>query len=773
MTVRTGTDPGLFVRFGDLLKHLRQRARLTQRELGVAVGYSDAHITRLEAGQRQPDPSVVRARFLDALDLREESAFAQRLLDLATPGSSQGTSSTPSLEVMAAVERITNLPAQLSDFIGRERAIAEVISLIRAHRLVTLTGSGGVGKTRLAQEVGHAVLAASPDGVWLAELAPLTDPTLVPRAVAAALGVFEVHDRPLLDTLIDFIGDKHLLLLLDNCEHLIDACAHLADALLRQCRGVRILATSREALGVVGELAWRVPSLPDADAVRLFAERAALALPTFKLTPANTPAVQHICARLDGIPLAIELAAARVKALTVEKIAERLSDRFRLLTGGSRTALPRQQTLRATIDWSYHLLAEPERALLRRLSVFMGGWTLEAAEVVCGNEMLDVLDSLSRLVDKSLVVADEAGRYHMLETIRQYAREKLADIDEGPPIRGRHLDYFVGLAEAMEPQMERTSHGALDRMALEFDNVRTALGWAKETQRVEEGLRLAAALYVFWNVRGHQTEGLAWLRDLLTQPVPQPNTVGRVRALLSLSHTLMRYENREVESEAALSDALDIAVSLRLEHELARAYMAAGWKRLRRNDFPGAKQYMDQALKVPHAHDDKYLIQNALRGWAYMAFAEGDVAGAFEYGRQALAADPDNLQWNASMVRTFGYWHLEAGDDLQAARARFRESLTWNVEIADTQGMAASLSAFAGLALATGDLRQAGQLLGAVAATIDKIHIPLQPDDLARYRQYTAAVGQQLGQAALADAWADGRRMTLEQAVAAELVEDA
>jgi predicted ATPase len=356
-----------------------------------------------------------------------------------------------------------NLPTNLSKFIGREKEIAEVKGALSEYRLVTLTGSGGVGKTRLSLQVAAELLDQFPNGTWFVELAPITDPDLIPQVILTAADMQTQQGRSALDSLMDFLREKTSLLVLDNCEHLIEACARLADTLLNAAPNLKILASSREALGVKGEQAWHVPSLsiPDLkhlpaieglsqyEAVRLFIDRAVLAQPHFAVTDENANAVAQICSRLDGIPLAIELAAARVKVLKAEQIAERLNDRFRLLTGGSRTALPRQQTLRALIDWSYDLLSENEKLLLRRLAVFMGGCTLEAAEQVCNDGHIhaeDVLDLLIHLVDKSLVVVDENPaqlRYRMLETVRQYAREKLLESGEGEKFHTQHIAYFL------------------------------------------------------------------------------------------------------------------------------------------------------------------------------------------------------------------------------------------------------------------------------------------------------------------------------------------
>src|SRR6516225_8299379 len=377
----------------------------------------------------------------------------------------------PSLKSLDA--RPNNLPIQLTSFIGREREKAEVGRLLFISHLVTLTGSGGAGKTRLALQVAAEGLEEFPDGVWFVELAALSDPNLVLKAVASVLSGLEQPGPVMTETLADSLRGKSMLVVLDNCEHLVEVCAHLADALLRGCPNLRILATSREALGVTGETVWRVPSLsvPDPqhlppldgfkeyDAVRLFIDRAVASDPQFAVTISNAPAVAQVCHRLDGIPLALELAAARVRVLAVEQIATRLDDRFRLLTGGSRTAVLRQRTLRATMDWSFDLLSQEERALLRRLSVFAGGWSLEAAEAICsGNGVAasDILDLLTQLVDKSLVITEtQSGeaRYRLLETVRQYGWERLVESKEAAKIRTRHRNWYLEFAERAEPRL--------------------------------------------------------------------------------------------------------------------------------------------------------------------------------------------------------------------------------------------------------------------------------------------------------------------------------
>jgi predicted ATPase/class 3 adenylate cyclase len=454
-----------------------------------------------------------------------------------------------------AITRPNNLPIQMTSFIGRENEIGAIKRLLADHRLVTLTGSGGTGKTRLALQVATEVVENYPNGAWLVELAPLADPALVPKMVASALGVPETPRIPIQDTLVNYLRQKRLLLILDNCEHLLQVCANLADVLLHACPGLTILASSREILGVEGETPFRVPpltlpdlhylpplaELPGYDAIRLFLERGQVVSPGFAITVDNAPTIAQVVSRLDGIPLAIELAAARLRLLSVEQIALRLKDAFRLLTGGSRTVLPRHQTLRALIDWSYNLLSEVERILLRRLSIFAGSWTLEAAEEVCSDSSdqispaashaeqgcadkaqvqgailpEDILDLLSGLVDKSMIQSIRAtvgwNRFAMLETIRQYAHEKLVDEKEAETVHARHMQYFLQLAEGLAPKIRsREQIETLDCLELELGNLRLALEWAIQTNIATE-LTLATALKWLWHIRTYWSEGIAWL----------------------------------------------------------------------------------------------------------------------------------------------------------------------------------------------------------------------------------------------------------------------
>ena len=526
----------------------------------------------------------------------------------------------------------TNLPLQLTSFVGRELEIAEIKETLTNTRLVTLTGSGGTGKTRLSLQIASEILDRFKDGVWFIELAPITDPMLVPNTVASTLGISEESGQPPMAALLEWFGERELLIILDNCEHLLDVCAGFVDSVLRKSRGIRILASSREALGIAGETAYRVPSLPipdlkeqftleqleECESTRLFIERAVQTLPTFNVTSASLPTIIQICQRLDGIPLAIELAAARVKVLSVEQIAERLDDRFKLLSGGSRTALPRQQTLRALIDWSYQLLDEQERLLFQRLAVFVGGWTLETAEAVCsfpsgGIEPYDILDLLTHLVDKSLIIVENAGResrYRRLETIRQYAREKLFESEEVALIRDRHLDYFRTLAEKAEIEILHANQTVwLQRLNVEFDNIRAALEWSQEN-RVEDGLQLGNSTWRFCLRYGYARELVERLNQLLVHPSATTRTSIRAKTLSILS-ILAVWQGDSKKTRPLAEESLAINKELGDQKGLAASLYALGVA-TNHTGAPEALSFLLQSLAAYRSLDDKRGISEVL-----------------------------------------------------------------------------------------------------------------------------------------------------------------
>jgi predicted ATPase/class 3 adenylate cyclase len=554
----------------------------------------------------------------------------------------------------------SNLPTQLTTFIGRENEIAEVKQELGAHRLVTLTGSGGTGKTRLSLQVAADLLDKFDQGVWFVELAPLTDPDLIPQTILSTIGVQERQGKTPLDALKEYFHEKQALILLDNCEHLVSASAQVVNTLLNTAPQLKVLASSREALGVKGEASYPVPSLslPDIkhlpiieelsqyEAVRLFIDRALLVSPHFTMDKDNAPFIAQICHRLDGIPLAIELAAARVKVLSAEQISIRLDDRFRLLTGGARTALPRQQTLRALIDWSYDLLTENERLLLHRLSVFMGGWSLEVAEVVCsgdGIETYDVLDLLTQLANKSLVVVIAEGtqsgetRYRLLETIRQYAREKVAASGGSAVIRRRHLDFFLSIALRFEREVHGTqARNWMKRVDVEHDNLREAMNWAGESGLAQLGLRLGSALHYYWLGYGYWSLGRESLERLLTRPEAAEPNKARADALslagdLAMQQGDLKAARAFLEESKAIGQALGDAGKLSLGW--SRALLGSSWMS---HDPARAQRELDESIILLHQAGEPWRYAVALGFRAGLAEGQGDWIRAREWHNECL-----------------------------------------------------------------------------------------------------------------------------------------
>jgi predicted ATPase/DNA-binding CsgD family transcriptional regulator len=700
-----------------------------------------------------------------------------------------------------------NLPAPLTSFVGREREIAEVERLLAETRLLTLTGPPGVGKTRLALEVAADVLDAFVDGVWLVELAPLPDPALVPQAVAAPLGVREQPGRALDVTLVDAVGFRQLLLVLDNCEHLVAACATLVDRLLRACPHLRVMATSRESLGIAGERTWRVPSLAvpppteverteakersspsgaaphssvaEHEAVRLFVERARAAQPAFAMTERNAPVVVQVCRRLDGIPLALELAAARVTVLAVDQIAARLDDRFRLLTGGSRTALPRQQTLRALLDWSHDLLSEGERVLLRRLSVFAGGWTLEASEGVCagdGLETSEVLDLLVRLVEKSLVVAEERGaevRYRLLETLRQYGAEKLRDAGEEAAVRARHLEWFAALAErAEEPLWGPDQVAWFDRLQAEGDNLRAALEWSALTPArpeqgaaaIDAGLRLGGALWHFWDLRGHLNEGRARLLELLASGAGTP--AARAKAFHAAAY-LTFVQGDPTEASRLAGETLALGRQSVHPLLLASALVGLALGALMAGDPGRATALCEEGLALSRLTGERPGMYYSLYGLMEVARSQGDYERAVALMEEAHAltseqGDPWSIAFALSIL---GNLVLQRGDAARAGALQ-RESLALRHEIDDAVGVGRCLDGLGWVASAEGRPTRAARLFGTAEALRERVGAAPHPPWRAEHERRVAATRASLGDVAFAAAWAEGRSLSLDQAIA-------
>jgi predicted ATPase/DNA-binding CsgD family transcriptional regulator len=593
-----------------------------------------------------------------------------------------------------------NLPSQATSFVGRAAEVAELRSmLLGGSRLVTIAGPGGIGKSRLALQVVAGLLDGTDDGVWLVELAPVADPDLVARTVAAVLQVREEPGRPMLDTLLSAVGERCLLVILDNAEHVLGVAAKLADAMMRCCPRAFLLVTSREPLGISGERVFRVSPLavPPADlaapgalaafeSVQLFAERASLHRQGFAIDDDNAAAVASVCVRLDGIPLALELAAARLGSLSVSEVSSRLDQRFRLLTGGSRTALPRHQTLSALIDWSYDLLNPEEQIMLDRLSVFAGGWTLEAAEAVISagdtGEWL-VLDRLAALVGKSLVQAEESRgstRYRLLETVRQYAAERLARRagSERDEARAAHRDHYLALVETAGTHLRgRDAAVWLDRLEVEFDNIRAALAFSvADPDSAERGLRLAAGLRWFCNMRGHVGEVLEALNALLERPDARTPTQARARALTVSCHLLDHFSDDSAVPSIA-GEAITIARALADDAVTADALAQLCWFRFEHGDLPAALAHIDEAVGLARRTGDPRLLAEILSRRAVFASEAGDPDAAFADQHETLAlsrAAGDNYRLVVTLANLGVDEH--AAGEVQAARAHLQEAST-------------------------------------------------------------------------------------------------
>jgi non-specific serine/threonine protein kinase len=681
-----------------------------------------------------------------------------------------------------------NLPAQLTSFVGRQREIEELRPLLASNRLVTLTGAGGCGKTRLALRVASERLDEFPHGVWLVDLGPLGEPTLLPQTIAATLGVREGDNRSLSEMLSEYFRHRRLLLVLDNCEHLIAACAQLVEPLLRAAPELHVLATSREALGIGGELVWRVPSLsvpasseqltcetlPQYEAARLFTDRAATVSPAFGITADNAATVATICRRLDGIPLAIELAAARLNVLSVDQISDRLRDRFRLLTGGSRTVLARQRTLEATIDWSFDLLSESERILFCRISVFPGSWTLEAAEDVCAGGGIDreqMLDLISRLVDKSLVNVEGDGRgerrYRCLETVRQYGRDRLLRLGDAGRMRDQHLQFFLALARRAEPALIGADQTMwLQRLHIEEENLRAALEWCLEAPgQAETGLELAGVLSWFWTKRAYFAEGRKWLDQAL---VAGSGASPRLRAKALNFYGLIAAQQGD---HATAVPALDRSLVLAREaDDDAEVALSLGWQALvalDTGDVARSAQLASASQAAAIASGELWRQGPALLCLAHKAFAEGAAEQAFQLTAEALDLfRRRGDKWALGQhLLDLAYFQFLAGQYADA-EATSREPIQLFYEVGDVLSLAGGFAILASALAAQGRANRSARLRGAIEAMLDRTGSrfgDVYGESIAE--RWVSSARDLLGAAAYDAALAEGRAMSLAQAV--------
>ena len=758
------------------------------------------------------DEMTEEHQFIDMGEHRLKSMLRpEHLYQLNAPGL---PSTFPPLKTLESSAH--NLPLQLTSFIGREKEIAEIKNLLHSARLVTLTGSGGTGKTRLSQEIGAQELIDFPHGVWIVELAPLTEPVQIIPALAQVFGLQELPFNPLKNLVTDYLRDKKILLIFDNCEHLIEACARLVDELLHQCAGLKILSSSREALGIAGEVSYHVPSLADSESTQLFVDRARAANSNFRLTETNASSIAQICSRLDGIPLAIELGAARVKLLSPEQIAARLDDRFRLLVGGSRTALPRQQTLRALIDWSYDLLSEEEKRLLQFAAVFVGGWTLDALEAVADD--LNTIEHLEQLVNKSLVVTEEREtemRYFMLETIRQYAREKLFEAKQSSLARDRHFVYFNQLSEIWWDTFRSSNIlPILSRIDEEIENVRAALEWGSE-HHAEENVRLAANFCVTSAMLSMPAEGVGILMAATERARSLPPAAGGdadlyrkklfARALFVQGMVGLGVGNIPIVV-AALQEAIAISRAIgdkqMLGSSLSTYYTASTFI-----DLPGAEEAAQEALKIfteevndsfglgmaqlnmarLYAHrgneteKERYIgqlralvsempnsfqVSMFLLGLGMDERMRGNYDSArkiFEQGREAFS-QIHSKYFVMVMSSEQGHVERQKGNVTQA-RLIYRETIKGWQDLGNRAAIAHQLECFGFLAVAEEEPQAAVKLFGAAEALRDKIQAPMTDYERVEYDQASAHVRSLLPEPEFSSLWLEGQSMTMEQAI--------
>ncbi len=716
-----------------------------------------------------------------------------------------------------------NLPIQPTSFRGREHDLEEVKSLLSKHKLLTLFGSGGVGKTRLALQVGAEVFDHHPDGVWLVDFASITDPELVSSVIAKEIGMPQVEGRRIDESIPQWLRRKKLLLILDNCEHVLETVAAIANAVIRSCPDVRLLATSRQALGVSGEEVMRLPSLDvphkiadltsaavmEFGAVALFVDRARSVDKSFVLTDDNAPIVADICRRLDGIPLALELAAARVKILSIPNLAQRLNERFKILTGGSRTALPRQKTLGALIDWSYDLLTPQEQMLFSRVGIFAGGFSLDAAAAVCSGEELDeidILDLLSSLTDKSLVVADTAGeqeRYHLLESTRAYALEKLTAAGARERLAHRHAEYFRAQAHEADERYGTGSTAAwLASVERELDNYRAVLEWAlKDGHDLALGGAVAGALERLWADGGLAVEGRYWIglaqagldesmhpqvaarmwralgglssgrrgHDCAQRALALSQSVGdekgQARALSSLAFSLYQMGQFEEASDVS-ARALAAMRMLGDKPGVAECLNVQAIIHLLRGDVAAARELYAQALAAYKALGDEAGAATVLGNLAELEFGDGQVEQALRLAGEALEIIPGgkNESQLATTFNNIAAYRIALGD-LDGAREAAREGLRWARQAQNAYLMAVALQHIALLLALRGEVNDAARLIGYVNEQYKELGNERESTERWGYEKLVAALREQLSEAEIEKLAAEGAAWSEDQAV--------
>lgn len=804
-----------FTRFGDLLRFLRRRLRLSQRDLAIAVGYSESHLSRIEAGERPLDRTSLLALFVPALSLQDEPETVERLLELIVD---RATIQPATLHVSAPTAADQGrLPAPLTSFIGRDEEMTAICALLvdRRIRLLTLTGPVGVGKTRLALAVGKRLLTAYQHGVYLIELAPVRDHRLVPAVIGRGLGVHEVRQQPMEQTVSAFLAPRETLLIVDNLEHLLPASAFLT-ALLTACPGVQILVTSRARLHVYGEYEYVVPPLPvsepgdmpaaaDSPAVRLFCERARATQTAFHLTPSLTPTIADICRRLDGLPLAIELVAARIRLFAPQELLQQLERRLPLLSQIAADTSERQELDRA-VGWSYGLLTPTQQALFARLSVFSGSFSLAAAEAVYGDSgpgsnpvpeqaTPSLAHDIAVLMDQSLLArqirADTAShsgacclqcptrrlreqleaepRFSMLSIIREFARNRLVTSSELPRIEQRYAAYFATWAEEAATHLYGPAQDIwMARLEQETDNLRSALGWLIECGLLETAARLACALGVFWQRHGHYSEGRGWLEQLIAQTAHRTLPDGLHAQMLQTAAMLAYRQGNWQTARHELGECLVLYQSAADDRGVARAFFDLGWIALDRAEWHEAIRLNQESLALARETGDETAVYRALTnlGWARLCLGSRDSAGALFQEAYALAGQLGHTRGVAVSLVNLSWIAFDSGAYEEAHRMAC-QSLRLCHALGEREVLAEGLDLVAAVAVTRGEVRRASVIAGAAETLWEALHV-IRPPTLHAILSYARSINalqRRLMEAEPAAAWSQGRTMSLDAIV--------
>jgi predicted ATPase len=796
--------------FGDLLtQHLHRKHGLSQAKLAEGILQDPSIIGKMCKGERLTGPQA-RERVLSIIGWLHEQGALKTAAEANTLLNAAGISAlhTDEPAESALLQRLrpeplsndrpsapparrTNLPALLTSFVGRTHELDEVAQIIAAQRLVTLTGAGGVGKTRLATEVGIRLLQDAgadtfADGVWLVELAPLIEPTLVAQAIAQLFRLAEQADCTTLDVIEDYLTDKHLLLILDNCEHLVDACAEIAERLLPCCWQLRMLATSREELRIAGERVYPVLPLAlpdpaehtpervlDCGAVQLFVERTGVVLPALNDQWRDVAAIAHICRQLDGIPLALELAAPLARNMTLSEITGQLHDQMAILRSSYRTAIPRHQTMQRALDWSYRLLAPAEQQLLARVSIFAGGWTLAAAQAVCANEPGDDLSArLEQLVTKSLALAEsysEQRRYRLLEPVRQFAYAQLVASGEEAETRQRHALYFLSLAEQMEQARDTTQEREwLQKLRAERDNLRAVNRWALEQREAGFAHRFNGSLFAFWIYCSSLAEAHYWLESALAlqRDASTPAALAAEALALDAAGYVMVAQRDYIGARACFEREMTLHTEIGYQPRIATGMRGCGFTAMQRGDLVQAQHYVEGSLAVSRAAGDRWGAAWALYSLGYLAFVRGDLDQARALLEEALPELRDQSILFGTFRALFALGHvLRRQGETAQARTYYQDGLRIQQVMGYLQVTADGLEALAGIAAEERDAERTARLMGAADAHREAIAAPRWLHREAQFERDATLARSQLDPDAWHAAWEAGRAMTLDQAV--------